>query len=216
MFNLPKFQKITQVRDLQLFAKKYEGLSGLPVPLDYLTQEGNHVFGVYVNSELSGGFVLAGSGKYRTVQFFASEANQDKIYQQMEGKQFTEICCFWMARGIQKNQTINLLTWAYLSLSLVRFGHPFIIFGTCSARLANLYDVSSRVHALHEDVVKAKQTFIFYARQKSSLPGIFEIMLYKLKRSITAKLQSRPSKNPASGRTHIKSVQKRSLGSSIV
>jgi hypothetical protein len=185
MAYFPKFSVLTQVNELEQFAKKCKQLHGQEVSLDYLNNAHNRVVGVFINSELSGGFVLGAGIDFLTIRQFAQKENQDKICRNMKGRMFTEVACFWMDPVLQKCQLAKWLTWAFLALSIVRFGHRFVVFGTCSTQLAQVFKASSRVCLLHNERVGKHQTFIFYTEQKHGLAGMLEIAVYKFQQYLS-------------------------------
>lgn len=183
MFLLPNCKQLTTANELQAYATAYQQCSGLAVPLAYLQSASNHVFGIYLRQQLIGGFVLGNGPQYRTIELFANEHEHKLLYQQQnEAGPATEICCFWIARNYRRHTRINYFCWASMSLLLWRFGQTELLFGTCSRSLARLYATTEKSVLVHTDRVNQKATFIFRAKQRHALKGIFEIICHKMKR----------------------------------
>lgn len=181
MLNFPKFRKLSTAQALDFYANTYEKCSGLPVPMAYL--ESNHVFGIYLDNKMIGGFILGSGEQLRTIEFFAAPEVHEKLYTQMEApNSYTEICCFWIDRAYRRKTSINYFIWVSMAYALKKYGTEHIVFGTCSRRLAALYSATPRSIFLHSDFIKNKQTFIYVARKKGCVGGILQIVYHKLKR----------------------------------
>ncbi|MGH1433048.1 MAG: hypothetical protein ACRBG0_01165 [Lewinella sp.] len=167
----------------EIFSSIYFKASGLPIPESYLHHPNNRVFGVYKKQELIGGYILGNNSNFRTIALFAQEEKHDMLYEQLESKGvFTEICCFWIKKEVRTQTHFNFFIWLTMAYALRRYGTPYVLFGTCSRSLAQLYSSTSRVKFLSEDVIKRKSTFIFWSKQRYAVSGISEIVFHKLKR----------------------------------
>lgn len=165
------------------FSTIYFKAAGLPIPDNYLHHPQNMVFGIYKNQELIGGFILGKSQNFRTIALFAQKERQDLLYDQLEEKGlFTEICCFWIKREMRTKTSLNFFIWFAMAYALKRYGTAYILFGTCSRSLAQLYSTTSKVKFLSQDLIKRKATFIFWSKQSHAFSGIAEIVFSKLKR----------------------------------
>lgn len=183
MFNLPVLKKLNATQDINFFAETYLKCSGLAVPNSYL--ETNQVFGIYINKQMIGGFILGSGDQLRTIEFFAAQELHESLYTKMKTPEtYTEICCFWIDRAFRKKTMINYFVWLAMAFSLKAYGTENIIFGTCSRRLADLYSITPRSVFLHSDRMKNKNTFIYTAKNKGSVRGILHIVFYKFKRKI--------------------------------
>lgn len=181
MLHFPKFRKLSTGQELNFYAETYEQCSGLPVPSSYL--EANHIFGIYIQNRMIGGFILGSGNQLRTIEFFAAKEAHESLYNQMEVlNSYTEICCFWIDRAFRSKTIINYFIWLSMAYALKKYGTENIIFGICSRRLAALYSATPCSVFLHSDFIKNKQTFIYVARKKGCIGGIAQIVWYKLKR----------------------------------
>jgi len=194
MFSIPQFKKIKAPATLQEFSNNYCKASGLPIPDQFLNNPDNHVFGIYFQKQLIGGFILGNSSEFRTVELFANELKQGEIYQQLGNKtEYTEICCFYIDRKFRTNTKFNFFVWLAMTYALKRYGRNYFLFGTCSRSLARLYSRTPKSIPLHEDYINGKATFIFKANRSVCIIGMLEIILYKLKRTFKLTKKSRRS-----------------------
>ena len=189
----PTLLQLQTTASRENFSEIYCKASGLPIPESYLHHPNNRVFGVYKNQELIGGYILGNSSNFRTIALFAQEDKHDMLYEQLEQKElYTEICCFWIKKEVRTKTTLNFFIWLTMAYALKRYGTPYVLFGTCSRSLAQLYSSTSKVKFLSEDIVKRKSTFIFWSKQRYAISGISEIVFHKLKRV----LKMAKKKNP--------------------
>lgn len=189
----PTLLQLQTTASRENFSEIYCKASGLPIPESYLHHPNNRVFGVYKNQELIGGYILGNGSNFRTIALFAQEDKHDMLYEQLEHKElYTEICCFWIKKEVRTKTTLNFFIWLTMAYALKRYGTPYVIFGTCSRSLAQLYSSTSKVKFLSEDIVKRKSTFIFWSKQRYAISGISEIVFHKLKRV----LKMAKTKNP--------------------
>lgn len=192
MISTPKFRRLRSKTDLQEFSNHYCHASGLPIPKSYLQNPINYVFGIYLNKQLIGGFILGNSTAFRTLDFFASKRNQPTIQQQLgQLEAYTEICCFFIDREFRTNTRFNFFVWLTMTYALKRYGKKYFLFGTCSRSLARLYAKTPKSIPIHEDFIDGKATFIFKARRNKCVHGMLEIMAYKFRRRLKLIKQKR-------------------------
>jgi hypothetical protein len=181
MLHFPKFRKINNAAELEVFATTYTQCSGFNVPRDYYLS--NQVFGVFWRSNMVGGFVLGTGERLRTLEVFAGTENRVALYKHVQqAAPHTEMCCFWMNPVFHKKTWLNFFVWLCVAYALQVYGTQRLIFGTNSARLAALYGATPKCHLLHTDYIHHKRTFIFTGPRKHCLLGVAQILLYKIKR----------------------------------
>lgn len=185
MFSLPQFKQIKETKALASFADHYLKSSGLPIPDAYLYNPDNHIFGIYWNHELIGGFILGNGPDFRTIELFAQVEKQASIYEGLENRSdYTEICCFFIKRKFRTKAILNFFTWFAMTYALKRYGNQYFLFGTCSRSLARLYGQTEKSILISRDRVNQKSTFIFWAEKRTCIRGMFEIIFHKLQRTI--------------------------------
>lgn len=181
---LPQLRQIETTNERRNFAEVYLKSSGLPIPDSYLYHANNRIFGIYWKQTLIGGFILGNGPDFRTIALFAQPEEQPEIYEGLEERSsYTEICCFWIKREYRTKTALNIFVWLSMTYALKFYGTTYFLFGTCSRSLAQLYGQTSKSILIHEDVVKKKQTFIFWAKRSSCVAGMLEIIGYKLRRT---------------------------------
>lgn len=192
MLGLPKLKLIETQEELSFFGEVYFRNSGLPVPEQYLANNRNKVFGIYLKGEMIGGFILGNGPDYRTIEVFAKEELHVQLYDQMFARdQYTEICCFWIKKAYRTKTGINFFIWLSMAFSLKKYGSKYILFGTCSRALAKLYATTPKSILFHTDRINKKHTFIFQAVRKTCITGILEIVKFKLYRVLNIKTAGR-------------------------
>ncbi len=181
---LPQFRQIKAKDALQHFAKVYLNCSGLPIPDSYLYNPNNRVFGIYWKKALIGGFILGNGSEFRTINVFAKAESHDELYQILgEKSDYTEICCFWIKRQFRTKTALNIFVWLSMTYAPKTYGTKCFLFGTCSRPLARLYGQTPKSILIHEDQIKNKSTFVFWAKRSTCVIGMLEIIGYKLKRA---------------------------------
>lgn len=186
MFNLPQSKLIKDRTELQNFSTHYGLASGLPVPIQFLQDSNNNVFGIYYKGDLIGGYILGNGPSFRTVEYFAKEEERENVCELLgDLSAYTEICCFWIEKSMRSNSKFNFFTWLAMTYSLKVYGNKYFLFGTCSRSLARLYGQTPKSVLIHRDRVNKKTTFIFRAKRRTCITGMFEIILHKLRRIIS-------------------------------
>jgi len=192
MISTPIFRRLKSKLDLQEFSNHYCKASGLPIPESYLHDPVNYVFGIYFDKKLIGGFILGNSPSFRTVDFFASKSNQANVNQTLGClEEYTEICCFYIDRAFRAKSRFNFFVWLTMTYALKRYGKKHFLFGTCSRSLARLYAKTPKSIPIHQDLIDGKATFIFKAKRDKCIIGMFEIIAYKMKRTLVLNKQKR-------------------------
>jgi len=190
MFNLPQLKLIKERKELQDFSNFYGKASGLPVPMSFLQNCDNNVFGIYYKGQLIGGYILGNGPSFRTVAYFAKDSEQPNVKEELgDLSMYTEICCFWIEKSMRVKSKVNFFTWLAMTYSLKMYGNKYFLFGTCSRSLARLYGQTPKSILIHKDRVNRKSTFIFKAKRSTCVLGMFEIIIHKLRR--TASLSKR-------------------------
>jgi len=181
MYFIPSFRKITTADSISEFTTHYHQCSGFNVPRDYY--ENNQVFAIFWKNQMAGGFVLGKGETLRTLEVFAGDKSRAELYQHIRAAEpHTEMCCFWMHPSFHRKTWLNFFVWCCVAFALQFYGTKRLIFGTCSARLAALYDAAPKAQLLHTDYLNKKQTFIFTGPRRDCLMGVVHIMWYKMKR----------------------------------
>ena len=180
---LPKFKKINNAQELDVFASTYTECSGFNVNRDYY--ENNQVFGIYCQERMVAGFVLGTGETLRTLEVFVGEEHRSGLYQKVtDTVPHTEMCCFWMEPSTRKKTLLNFFVWFCVAYALRFFGTQQLLFGTNSVRLAALYSAASKAELIHSDYLKKKRTFVFSGPRRYCLLGVAQILWYKLKRTL--------------------------------
>lgn len=180
---IPKFKKINNAEELDVFASTYTQCSGFNVNRDYY--ENNQVFGIYCQERMVAGFVLGTGETLRTLEVFVGEEHRSGLYQKVtDTVPHTEMCCFWMEPGTRKKTLLNFFVWFCVAYALRFFGTQQLLFGTNSVRLATLYSAASKAKLIHSDYLKQKRTFVFSGPRRYCLLGVAQILWYKLKRTL--------------------------------
>jgi len=181
----PTLKQITSKDKLDAFSKMYFGCSGLPIPEEYMTNEMNRVFAIYLGNKIIGGFILGRDTNFRTIEFFAKPEKQPFVVSKLEElKKYTEITCFWISRKNRTNTFLNIFTWLSMTYALRMYGTEYFLFGTCSRSLARLYAQTPKSIQIHRDRINSKATFIFKAHRSTCVTGMFEIISHKIKRMV--------------------------------
>lgn len=183
MRSLPRFKRITEKNELKYFSSLYGNCSGLPIPENYLYNSNNRILGIYYKKQLIGGFILGNGPDFRTIELFAKAAKHENIYQQLEDKAlYTEICCFWIDSEFRSKTSLNFFVWLTMTYCLKRYGRKYFLFGTCSRSLARLYGQTKKSIQIHRDFINGKATFVFWAKRRTCITGMLEIIVSKFKR----------------------------------
>lgn len=179
---LPKFKKINNTQELDVFASTYTECSGFSVNRDYY--ENNQVFAIYWHNRMVAGFVLGQGKTLRTLEVFVGIESRPVLYQRVEETALahTEMCCFWIVPDLRKKTMLNFYVWYCVAFALHVYGSKQLIFGTNSVRLAALYSTAAQAGLIHSDFLNQKQTFVFSGPRKYCLLGVAQILWYKFKR----------------------------------
>ena len=171
--------KPTQLKEeYQIFRTKYEKISGLQLPMEYL--ENSEVYVFKRKSLIIGGFILGKKNPLRTVEVFISENNQTELSHYFSSNQYCEVCCFWIDRKLRKNAYYNAKFWVTMANTVKKQEKEFILFGTNSRGLAKMYGYPKNSLLFHKDEINDKDTFVFLARRKDFAGGVWEIVKSKL------------------------------------
>lgn len=176
--------KTTSKQDYQIFIQQYEKASGLKVPICYL--ENSEVYIIKKNEKIISGFVLNSNLPLRTTDVFISSMNQQVLNHYFEKSKYCEVCCFWMSREYQKKKIFNAKCWLNLASTIKKQKKEFIIFGTNSRGLANMYGYHDKVLLFHEDIICNKSTFVFMVKRDDFLLGTWKLIfskVFKVKRN---------------------------------
>ncbi len=166
--------------DLISFKNKYERLSHLNIPLEYLYRQ--KVYGFYNDKdEILGGFILGFDKPFRTITSFSSNRFQDKLHQRiMGGGNVFEICCFWLKRPIIRNPRMNAKAWLLLGQAVESQSHrDYIIYGTHLKGLALLYNYPKNSFLYHQETLNEKSNYIFISKREFFISGAKEIIFNK-------------------------------------
>lgn len=164
--------------EYQIFKNKYEKLSGLHLPMEYLENSDVYVF--KRKNLIIGGFILGKRSPLRTVEVFISKDNQKQLSHYFSSNKYCEVCCFWIDRKIRKNAFYNAKFWLSMAYTIKKQEKEFVLFGTNSRGLAKMYGYPKNSLLFHKDEIKNKDTFVFLGRRKDCLGGIWEIVKSKL------------------------------------
>lgn len=171
-------KKLKTIQDLLLFKSKYEKLSGLNLPLNYL--ENADVYAFKKKGKLIGGFILSIRRPYRTIDIFISESKLKTISSLFKDPKYCEVCCFWIERRFRKRSFYNAKFWLQLAYKIQTQSKDVILFGTNSRGLAKMYGFPSVSLLFHKDRIQDRDTFVFIARRKDFILGILEIVYSKI------------------------------------
>lgn len=192
MITLPTLSRLESQASLDSYAATYFQSSGLPIPEDYLINQNNRVYGIFLKRQLIGGFILGKGDELRTLEVFANGEAREQLYEMLgDVRSFTEITCFWIDPAFRQHTQINNFIWVALAFVLKRFGEKNILFGTCSSSLARLYGITPKSRLIHRDNINGKRTFIFQSKRSNSNIGFWEILRYKWKRTAEIKRHRR-------------------------
>ena len=171
-------RKVKGQEDLLIFKEKYESNSGLELPIEYLDRSNVYVF---VNKkEIIAGFILGQTIPLRTIELFSSEHYKQRLTNDFSKEIYCEVCCFWIDQSHRKSQFNNLMIWLKMAYTVKKQSKRFIVFGTNSRGLAELYGYPKNSLLLHKDRICNRDTFIFLARRTDFANGVWEIVLSKL------------------------------------
>ncbi len=171
-------KKLKTSQDLLQFKSKYEKLSGLNLPMNYLKNA--DVYAFKKTGKIIGGFILNSRQPYRTIDIFISESRLDSIAKIFEASKYCEVCCFWIERTFRKKSFYNAKFWLQMAYKIQTQHKDVILFGTNSRGLAKMYGFPSVSLLFHKDKIKGRDTFVFIARRKDFISGILEIVYSKI------------------------------------
>ena len=171
-------KRCTNIHELKEFQSKYEAISGLALPYEYL--ESSDVYVYQQNNRIIGGFVLGYQLPFRTVEVFASEINRPNLRRVFNKEQFCEICCFWVDKAYRKKLLVSVTVWLKMAYTVKTQKQPFVLFGTNSKGLTKMYGYPKNSCLYHKDHVSNKHTFVFLARRTDFFGGVWEIVVSKL------------------------------------
>jgi len=164
--------------DYQIFKNKYEGISGLSLPLEYLETSDVYVF--RKAKKIIGGFILGKKLPLRTVDIFISELNKEKFKHFFSSDKCCEVCCFWIDRKYRRSAFFNAKFWIKMANTVKRQEKEFILYGTNSKGLAKMYGYPKNSALIHKDKMDYRDTFTFLARRIDFASGVWEIVKSKL------------------------------------
>lgn len=164
--------------EFKRFKERYEKVSGLEVPMEYL--ESSSVYAFKRKGEIIGGFILNHNTPLRSFNVFLTKDKYQIISSKFTKNEYSEVCCFWIDRKYRKKKIVSILSWARMAYEVHRKGKKFVIYGTNSKGLANLYGYPKNSILLESDFVNSLQTFVFIAKTKHFFLGVFEIILSKI------------------------------------
>ncbi|MBK8502002.1 MAG: hypothetical protein IPL46_07235 [Saprospiraceae bacterium] len=173
-------RKTEKQEEYLIFKRKYEGISDLKLPIEYLDK--SDVFVFTEKDEIVGGFILGKKGPYRTIEVFVSKSNLEHITEYFTEEVFCEVCCFWIERKFRKNPISNAKFWLKMAYAVKAQENKFILFGTNSEGLAKMYGYPKNSLLFHQDFLANRGTFIFLARRRDFARGVWEIVISKFLR----------------------------------
>lgn len=173
--------KLTLLKEeYKIFQVKYENLSGLKLPYQYLEKSDVYVF--RRNKDIIGGFILGNNIPLRTLELFVSESNKNDLSYCFEQDKFCEICCFWIDKKFRRKIYYNAMFWIGMANVVAKQKKEFIIYGTNSRSLAEMYGYPKNSLLIHKDLVQDKNTFVFLVRRGYFLGGALEMIFGKILR----------------------------------
>jgi len=164
--------------DYQNFKNKYEGISGLSLPLEYLDTSDVYVF--RKAKKIIGGFILGKKLPLRTVDIFISELNKEKFKHFFSSDKCCEVCCFWIDRKYRRSAFFNAKFWIKMANTVERQEKEFILYGTNSKGLAKMYGYPKASALIHKDKMDNRETFTFLARRRDFVRGTWQIIKSKM------------------------------------
>ena len=173
-------KKLVHFEEFNEFKTRYEKVSGLTLPLEYLQR--SCVFAFFKGHQMVGGFVLSDKSPLRTIDVFIAPDQRQRIAEHIGVDQCVEVCCFWIDRKYRRNLLFNTYFWLKLAYTVNALNHKFVLFGTNSKGLAKMYGYPKNALLYHQDNINNIDTFVFIALKKKFAGGIWEIILAKLLR----------------------------------
>ena len=170
--------KTNSKQDYLAYKAKYESISGLLLPYEYLANSDVYVF--KNKDEIIGGFILGFNSPLRTVETFVSEINILSFSNLFQGDNFCEVCCFWINKSYRKNPFYNSRCWLEMAYAIRRQPKDYILFGTKSKGLAKMYNYPKASELVHKDNIGSQQTYIFLARRNQIVLGTCQLISSKL------------------------------------
>ena len=140
--------------ELKSFKTKYESISGLELPYEYLRNSKVYIF--KRNQEIIGGYILGKSTPLRTVDLFISSDNQMSLNSLFSKEKYCEVCCFWISRKFRKSPYLNAKFWLSMANEVRKQEKEIIVYGTNSKGLAKLYDYPQVSTLFHKDKIQNK------------------------------------------------------------
>ena len=174
--------KLISGNEISEFKMRYESLSGLEIPDDFLKK--SRVYGFYQNKILIAGFVLSSSNeRLRTVELFVAQQNHREVYLKLSDLAlYTEVCCFWMDKKKKKKNIVNIRIWLKMAYRIRKDQNPIIIYGTQSKGLAYLYGLPKVSTLFWEDTVNELSSYVFLVSRNEFVKGAWEMAFSKFLR----------------------------------
>jgi len=166
------------MEDCLEFKTRYEKLSGLDLPIEYLQTSDIYIF--RKGKEMVGGFVLGSNSPMRTTEIFISKSKQAEFLQNLNSNKICEVCCFWIARKYRKNKFVSAKFWFNMAYAIKRQTKDHILYGTNSKGYAKLYAHPRNSIFIHTDCISGKETYIFITKRKHFYGGVWEIVISKI------------------------------------
>ncbi len=117
----------------------------------------------------------------RTIEVFATKENRAKIYQEMgEAEKYCEVCCFWIVKEFRNYTLLNTTCWMTMACIVEQQECSYVVFGTNVKGMTMLYTIPKESVLYIQDIVNGRNTYIFLARRKGFLLGVWRIIWSKL------------------------------------
>ena len=154
----------------KFFKTKYEKISGLPLPVEYLEKSDVYVF--KKGNKIIGGFCINQEQPFRTLEIFSSSNHSLRLNELLLKSKTKEVTCFWIDYKFRKNILYNILYWHLMAVKASDKITDYVIYGTNSTGLAKIYDIPNKAILFHTDKVKEIKTYIFIAKSKNIMFGL--------------------------------------------
>ena len=161
--------------DYQVFKVKYEALSGLKLPFEYIQSQ--NVYAFYNNKEMIGGFILGQNHPYRTIDTFVAAENREAVLKYFINDNLCELCCFWIKKEFRKKIFFGAKFWLQMANAVKNQPKDYVIFGTGSKSLASIYGYPANCLLLHKDKLSCGDTYVFLGRRIDFVSGVWSILL---------------------------------------
>jgi short-subunit dehydrogenase len=167
--------------DIAAYADAYEKASGYRVPLEYLRR--SLVFGFLRKQRLVGGVVMSGAPPFRTLQRIP-EPQRTAVAAAIDPDDTNELVCVWLDRSL-RGGIVSAIFWLGLFIETGRHGARFVLFGTESRGLYEMY-LLGRPRVLYSGRVTVdgieRHGWIFHSPVSHRWSALRRIALHKLRR----------------------------------